>query len=151
MKENIKSNKSKPKILLKISICFAVLLIVFLLAQADMLNRVYAADSDEFCYLSDIPIKQSSSGWGNIILDKASNGQLISVKVENGAYSFEKGIWAHATSTVIYDLSNYSDYKYFTSYIGLNTSAASSSNGVKFSIYTSADGKNWEIQLKDQF
>ncbi len=141
------NNKSKTNFLFKLSFCFVLILILFLLPKTS--NKSFAAN-EEFCYLSDIPYdaSQSKSGYGSFIMDKAGNNSLISVKIEGGYYSFEKGIWAHAASKLVYDLRNY-DYDYFTAYIGLNKTAASSSNGVKFKIYTSEDGKNWNLQTDE--
>ncbi|MDE5630223.1 MAG: NPCBM/NEW2 domain-containing protein, partial [Bacilli bacterium] len=116
-------------------------------------SNTYLASTDtRFIYLSDIPYdtKKSATAWGSILLDKTSSNTSISVKVENANYSFEKGIWAHATSTVVYDLSNYSQYDYFTAYVGLNATAASSSNGVKFYVYTSTDGTNWTLKTAEE-
>ncbi len=101
-------------------------------------------------YLSDIDYiaNMSFTRWDKIRYDEVSNGSKITVKIENNSFTFDKGIWAHATSQVTYDVSEL-DYKYFTAFIGLNTTAASSSNGVKFRIYTSQDGKEWIPQTDD--
>ena len=145
MKEN---GKSKINVLFKIIFCFALLIIAFLITNIS--NKCFAANEQTdigFCYLSDIPYdaSKSKSGWKELKMDKAGDDSLISVKIEGAYYSFEKGIWAHASSVVVYDLRNY-DYDYFTAYMGLNKTASSSSNGVIFRIYTSADGTNWNIK-----
>ncbi len=148
MKEN---GKSKINVLFKIIFCFALLLIAFLITNIS--NKCFAANEQTdigFCYLSDIPYdaSKSKSGWKELKMDKAEDDSLISVKIEGAYYSFEKGIWAHASSVVVYDLRNY-DYDYFTAYMGLNKTAASSSNGVKFKIYTSTDGANWNLKTDE--
>ncbi len=153
-----KNNESKLKFLLKITFCFTLLLIA-LLIFAQYSNKSFATDEEtsteqdtsaEYCYLSDMDwAAGSKSGWGDLLKDKTSSNSKISVKVEGAYYAFDKGIWAHATSTVIYDLRttpNGEKYDYFTAYIGLNQTAASSSNGVKFFIYTSKDGTNWDLK-----
>ncbi len=104
----------------------------------------YDSQSSEYLHLSDIPYLSGQTAWGNIVYDKTSSNQEITMKVEGSNVSFKKGIWAHATSTLIYDIGNY-NYDYFTSYMGLNTTAATSSNGVKFSIYTSQDSIVWTL------
>lgn len=108
------------------------------------------AEENDFCYLSDIEYVKnlSSVGWKEITNDKTPDNGVLSVKVEGAAYTFDKGIFAHANSTVVYDLTNYSQYSYFTAYVGLNTSS-SRGDGVKFDILTSADGSTWESKLKD--
>ncbi len=105
---------------------------------------------DTFIYLSDIDyiVSQSKTAWGSILKDTTSSGSKISVKVEGAYYTFDKGMWAHASSQLVYDLHDY-DYKYFTAFLGLNQTAASSSNGVKFYIYTSQDGSNWTLQTDE--
>lgn len=117
----------------------------------EVLSKVRTGEvNKDFIYLSDIDYiaDQSRVSWGTIMKDGAANGAKISVKVENSFYPFDKGMWAHATSTLVYDLSSY-NYKYFTAYIGLNSSAASFSNGVKFYIYTSVDGVEWILKTEE--
>ncbi len=146
MKKNIKSNKDKANVLFKIEICLALLFVMFLSMDTSYLS--YAKENEEFCYLSDIPYveEQSSVGWREISLDKTPDNTAISMKVEGSNYTFEKGIFAHATSTVVYDLTNYADYDYFTAYIGLNTTSTRG-DGVIFDIFTSQDGTNWASQI----
>lgn len=151
----MKSRKNEIKFLLKISICFIIILLIFTLLQGQIKNSSFVSlanvdTSKEFHYLSDIPYKTGTTAWGNVTMDKANDDSLISVKIEGAYYTFEKGIWAHATSTLIYDLSDYSDYDYFTAYIGMNKTAANSSNGVKFYIYTSTDGNNWNLKTQEE-
>ncbi len=101
--------------------------------------------TDQVVYLSDIPYSKAQTAWGSIMLDKTTdNGQLTMLL--NGSTSvIKKGIWAHATSTLEYDISNYKDYAYFTTYYGVNTTSGGKGNGVKFYIYTSEDGKTWNL------
>ena len=140
------------KFLWKIIIFIVVLAFVLLLSNRT--NAVFASNEREgekqYCYLSDISYMTGTTAWGSISMDKVSDGSLISVKVEEAYYTFEKGIFAHATSTLVYDLSNYSEYDYFTAYIGMNKTAAGSSNGVKFYIYTSTDGTNWDLKTASE-
>ena len=104
MEENIKNNNSKIKYLFRISIIFAILFIIFLLTQEKIMNGTYTvlASENDFCYLSDIPYdtKQSKPGWGSIHINETDSGSNFSVKIEGAFYSFEKGIWAHASSTM---------------------------------------------------
>ncbi|MDE5888878.1 MAG: NPCBM/NEW2 domain-containing protein, partial [Bacilli bacterium] len=99
--------------------------------------------SDDSLYLSDIDYiaNQSYARYDKIRYDEVNGGGKITVKIENNAFSFDKGIWAHANSQVTYDISNY-DYKYFTAFVGLNTTSTRG-DGVHFYIYTSEDGTNW--------
>lgn len=144
----MKNKKKDNRFLLKIIICLALLFIVFLFNNASSIS--FAKEEAEFCYLSDIPYvaEQSSVGWREVTLDKTPDNTALSVKVEGANYTFEKGIFAHATSTVVYDLTDYAEYDYFTAYLGLNTTSTRG-DGVTFDVFTSSDGTNWEAQLED--
>ncbi len=167
MERNMENKNSKIKFLLKINICFVILFMLFLvqqcltngfyvtLANSDIETRNNEAISDKaYTYLSDINYvkDQSSVGWGNITLDKnldtKYNSGLITLNVDGQQRQFLKGIAAHATSTLVYDLTNY-NYDYFTSYIGVDASRGSAGNGVKFLIYTSVDGENWDLKTSE--
>lgn len=126
---------------------------IFLIVLSFSINfinfeKVEGAEKD--LYLSDINYvaNKSFTKWGSILKDKAGDGKKISVKIEGSFYEFDKGMWAHANSTLVYDISSY-NYKYFTTYMGLNVSAASSSNGVKFYVYTSNDGVKWDLRTEE--
>ena len=101
------------------------------------------SNTDNSTYLSDIEYitDQSYTRYDKIRNDEVSGGNKITLKVENNIFTFNKGIWAHATSQVTYDISKY-NYKYFTAFIGLN-STSTGGNGVKFQISTSKDGQDW--------
>lgn len=104
----------------------------------------YEKEEQEVIYLSDIPYMKAEIGWKTIGLDKTVDNAALTMRIDGTATVIKKGIWAHATSTVEYDISNYKDYAYFTTYYGLNTTSQAG-NGVKFYIYTSVDGKNWTL------
>lgn len=104
--------------------------------------------ASEAVYLSDIPFASAKVGWGNLTLDKngVNNGGLT-LNVNGSTVTFKKGIFAHATSTVDYDISQYNAaYPYFVAYYGLNTTNNNVGNGVKFYVYTSNDGQNWDLK-----
>lgn len=104
-------------------------------------------DAGEVLYLSDIPYASSILEYSTIGLDKNSgNNQALSLKVNGSTVSFKKGIFAHASSTIVYDLTEHKDdYDYFVTYYGVDTSSNNKGNGAKFFIYTSADGENWTL------
>lgn len=104
---------------------------------------------EDVVYLSDIPYKEAQIGWRTIGLDKTVDNAALTMRIDGSVVTLTKGIWAHATSTVIYDISNYKDYAYFTTYYGLNTTNNNVGNGVKFYIYTSVDGENWTLKTDD--
>lgn len=110
--------------------------------------------ADDSCvYLSDIDYKadQSFSLQGfPITYDKTNNHNTkIKVKIEGNWYEFEKGICSIPDATIVYDISGY-NYKYFTAYVGLDYLVANlNTDGVKFYIYTSADGENWTLKTEE--
>lgn len=113
-------------------------------------NSSNSSEVNKVLYLSDIPYSKGQVEWGNIALDKTQSNTALILRLNNSSTTFKKGIWAHATSTLEYDISGYNkEYKYFTTYYGLNTTAGSTGNGVKFYIYTSKDGKEWTLQTDE--
>lgn len=112
-------------------------------------------NTDMYRYLSDIEYikEQSSVGWGSIQLDQnintSINNGLITVIIDGKKTSFMKGVVAHATSTMVYDLSSF-NYDYFTAYLGVDQSVGTNGNGVKFAIYTSKDGENWDLKTEEK-
>ncbi len=108
-------------------------------------------DTSKFTYLSDIPYikEQSNVGWGSITLngnlDSKTNKGLISLIVDGQERLFLKGVSAHATSNLVYDLSSY-NYDYFSTFYGVDAGRKNTSDGVKFYIYTSIDGIKWDLE-----
>ena len=117
--------------------------------SSDTLLAYNRAKTEDCVYLSNIEYikNQTATSWDQIRYDEVNGGGKITVKIENNSFSFEKGIWAHATSQITYDLSAY-DYKYFTAFVGMNLTT-SKGNGVKFTISTSKDGSTWVPQVQD--
>jgi len=149
----MKKIKNNDKTMIKFLIGILCLIVLIIPAIVHITNSAIAS-SKKSIYLSDIPyvVDQSFVGWGSITLDKNlqsnSNGGLITLLIDGVKTNFLKGISAHATSNVVYDLSDY-EYDYFTAYIGLDASMGTSGNGVKFFIYTSVDGENWELKTEE--
>lgn len=88
-------------------------------------------------YASDVAMKTSQVGYGKLTLDKNSQNKQISLKVNGQRTTFDKGIGAHATSTIVYDIEEVG-YSSFTTYLGVD--AGQGTNGsVKFKIYIDND------------
>lgn len=108
----------------------------------------YKGDS---IYLSDLrksDLKEQSVGFGNLMFDKNISGSMISVLTEGETSYFKKGIGAHATAHLLYDVSDYVKYyRYdrFLAWLGVDRSAQSNGNGVRFTVMTSKDGQEWEV------
>ncbi len=137
--------------------CVALLLAVIFsvcpeYSSAQTLDKVLIYSNNEegqVLYLSDIPYSKAQVGWGNVALDKTQDNAAFVMNIEGTSVNVKKGIWAHATSTMEYDISQYKDYAYFTVYYGVNGTSGNNGNGVKFYIYTSKDGKTWDLRTEE--
>ncbi len=113
----------------------------YLSSSVDGINCKYLSDIE---YIKD----KSSVEWGSITLDgnleTQHNNGLISLIINGQKKYFLKGISAHATSTLIYDLKD-EDFDYFSAFIGVDESRGTNGNGVKFEISTSQDGNTWNV------
>lgn len=113
-------------------------------------------DSSNCTYLSDMDYEpESKAGWvdathpqGRLLKDITVNNTKISVKIEGAWYSFDKGLFTHATANVYYNIQN-CGYQYFTAYVGLDKTITKNSNGVKFYVYTSTDKTNWTLKTSE--
>ncbi len=95
-------------------------------------------ENEQIAYLTDGEwLPTSKAGWGTLLKDTTSNGTKISLNYDGTVLTFDRGVWAHATSNVDFDVRPYKDeYDYLLVYVGLNRTANSSGN-VKFTVYTS--------------
>lgn len=85
-------------------------------------------------YLSDIDYKNGKCGWGRIRKDTNINGSSIVLHSIYGKDTFKKGITAHASSEITYDISN-KGYTNFESYIGIDETAYNTNASVVFKVY----------------
>ena len=116
--------------------------------EEEFIAAIYLSD---ISYDKDMTIPGSTSeAWGEITMDKTAKsdgGNPLSLLINGETVSFKKGIFAHAKSTVVYDLSEY-DCDYFSCYYGISSLRGNKGN-VKFYIYTSIDGENWTLETSD--
>ena len=119
-------------------------------AMADVVVNSNSGSTDRvvnqnYVYLSDLQYESSSRvGWGEIKKDSNIEGGKIKLIVDGELLQYDKGMGAHATSTLVYDISEYSDtYTRFVARMGVDYSKKGNGNGVKFKISTSDNGKDW--------
>ncbi len=147
MKE--KKQRLIDNIVIVIGLLFTMLIIFLIVSEINTKTSFSdTIEEKDYTYLSDIPYikEQSSVGWGNITIDQTvENANMISLIINGQRKYFLKGMGAHATSTLVYDISNY-NYDYFSTYYGVDASRGTTSDGVKIHIYTSVDGINWELE-----
>ena len=163
-----KNNAIRVIALLVLLICVQCMLTIIFegkeAANNKLLSSAVYANTDEntkedpnegeYIRLTDLEWRrESGAGYGSLIKNEASNGTKLSIKVEGSYYEFDYGIWAHATSNIYYDISEYSEkYHYLTMYVGINRTS-NTGNGVKFWTYTcdadnfvSSGTDNWELK-----
>lgn len=91
-------------------------------------------------YISDKNWKSANSGWRSVKKDLSVEDNTITLLGEDGQeVQYNKGIGTHATSTIVYDLSE-ENYKFFEAYVGVDREMRNSKvSSLSFEIY--ADGK----------
>ncbi|MDE6586164.1 MAG: NPCBM/NEW2 domain-containing protein, partial [Clostridia bacterium] len=142
----------KHTILILASLLLCLVLVFGMSASIMKVFAAEASNNSEVLYLSDtsrITHDKSSFSLGNSRLWMAPSqkdnipNKVVQAKIEGAWYTFEYGVYAHASSLVVFDISKFSDkYKYFSAYAGL-CNGASKSNGVLVRVDFSQDGKNW--------
>ncbi len=99
------------------------------------------SEENQVLYLSDVPYieNKSSVQYGKITMNETVDGTPLQLRINGSTVTFKKGVFAHATSRLIYDISEYSqDYDYFITYYGVSAQKGSGGS-VRFYIYTSDD------------
>ena len=117
-------------------------------ANATATSNTVNTISENSIYLSNLEYDtDESAAWNyDITKDTNINGGKITLKVDDEVVTFNKGMGAHATSYLVYDISEYSDeYTRLSAYLGVDYSQAGLGNGVKFKIYTSNDKASWNL------
>lgn len=102
-------------------------------------NSLYLSDID---YDSDL----SNTEWKSIMKDANTDGVAIRLIVNGEVSTFDKGMGAHATSTLVYDISSYSaEYTRLVGYLGVDYGQVNKGDGVVFSIFASDDLQDWQL------
>ncbi len=100
----------------------ALLLLAVLLAGAVAAVAVSAADDYEV-YATDLaPLSASAGDSGNLHYDEGPNGGTLTLRNAGDTMTFERGIFAHVDSEIVYDAQKYG-IKHFSAYIGINDGA----------------------------
>lgn len=78
-----------------------------------------------FEYLSDMQEVSAKTGYKSLTKDKAISGGKITLLRNQTPVTYEKGLGAHASSSIVYNIEG-KDYSYFESYIGIDQSMKNS-------------------------
>ena len=113
---------------------------------------INSSSDNSYVYLSDLwdtNVTYKKVDYNEAFMDRNEPGDLISLIVDGEKTYFLKGVFAHANSTIIYNISDYTSngYDTFSAYLGVDTYAGSNGNGVKFQI--SASVGRWHQPLKE--
>ena len=105
-------------------------------------NRTIAVvNMKDYKYLTDYDWNSTTNSYRPPNKDKAISGNALRLTDENNQeVVYERGIGAHSTSTIIYDLSD-KDYAYFTSYVGVDRNMYGTIGSVKFEVYVDGEIK----------
>ena len=104
-------------------------------------RTISVVDMDDYRYLTDYDWKSANSGWRTVNKDKSvSNNKLALTNKDGEIVYFDRGIGTHATSTIIYDLTD-KDYSYFSSYVGVDRQMFGSVGSVIFQVYVDGEKK----------
>ena len=101
-------------------------------------------------YLSDLDCIKASA-YGTVKNDANSSGAKIKLKVNNSYITFKKGLFAHASSDVIYNVESQisEGFDTFIAYAGVDASQGGKGN-VKFILSVSEDNITWtQIKITD--
>lgn len=106
-------------------------------------GEVKEQSTDNMSFTEMNPVNKKV-GWGELKVNKNLDNQPIRLKLDDEVFTFDKGIVAHATSILDYDISKYSEkYPIFQTYVGVDYSRGNRGS-VFFKVYTSEDNKNWK-------
>ena len=104
-------------------------------------RSVAVVNMDDNKPLTDYDWKSTQNSYTAPLKDKSISGKTLRLTNENGQeVAYERGIGAHSTSTIIYNLTD-KDYAYFTSYVGVDRQMFGSVGSVSFEVYVDGEKK----------
>ncbi len=107
--------------------------------QVTKTRKISVVDMNDFKYLTDYDWKSAKQSYGSAKKDtSASRNDLRLTSEDKTVVTYEHGIGAHATSTIIYDLSD-KDYQFFSSYVGVDRQMYGSVGSVVFQVYVDGE------------
>lgn len=107
--------------------------------QVEKTRTISVVDMNDFTYLTDYDWKSANQSYGSAKKDISASGNTLRLTNEDGSVAtYEHGIGAHSTSTIIYDLSD-KDYQFFSSYVGVDRQMYDSVGSVVFQVYVDGE------------
>lgn len=107
--------------------------------QVEKTRTISVVDMNDFTYLTHYDWKSANQSYGSAKKDLSASGNALRLTSEEGTVvTYERGIGAHSTSTIIYDLSD-KDYQFFSSYVGVDRQMYGSVGSVVFQVYVDGE------------
>ena len=104
-------------------------------------RTVAVVNMDDYNYLTDYDWTSTKNSYVAPIKDKSVSANALRLTNEDGnEVSFERGIGAHSTSSIIYDLTD-KNYAYFSSYVGVDRQMFNTVGSVSFEVYVDGEKK----------
>ena len=104
-------------------------------------RTVAVVDMNDYTYLTEYDWKSTKNSYTAPKKDISISGKTLRLTDENGQeVSYEKGIGAHSTSTIVYDLSD-KNYAYFSSYVGVDRQMYGTVGSVSFEVWVDDEKK----------
>ncbi|MDY0393896.1 NPCBM/NEW2 domain-containing protein [Virgibacillus halophilus] len=88
-------------------------------------------------FVSDLPWKSATAGWGSIHRDASIEGNKITLASEDGEKTYDKGIGTHAHSEIVYDIAD-KGYDKFKAFVGLDREA-NNTGTVNFQVFVDGE------------
>ena len=104
-------------------------------------RTVAVVDMNDYTYLTEYDWKSTKNSYTAPKKDISISGKTLRLTDESGQeVSYEKGIGAHSTSTIVYDLSD-KNYAYFSSYVGVDRQMYGTVGSVTFEVWVDGEKK----------
>ncbi len=108
---------------------------LFFAPYESLIIHLVSADSS-YKYLSDIQEAYVKVGYGTFKKNKNESNEMISLMIEHQRTYSMNALYAHAPSSIIYNLHDYTNFDMFSAYVGVDASRGNAGN-VVFHIYGS--------------
>ena len=104
-------------------------------------RTIAVVDMNDYTYLTEYDWNSTNNSYTAPKKDISISGKTLRLTGENGEeISYERGIGAHSTSTITYNLSD-KDYAYFTSYVGVDRQMHGTVGSVSFEVWVDGEKK----------
>lgn len=80
---------------------------------------IFSGAEDLYVYASDLTPTSAVAGWDVVHYDEDLNGGVLTLRNADNTLTFEKGIFAHVDSRIVYDVSEIGAIG-FSAYVGIN-------------------------------